>query len=63
MREKIVNDCLHNIMNLNNVHKLKGPENRRLGVRIQAATDLKTSNDSSTAKRSAIGVSVTDSRR
>ena len=37
------------------------PESRRLGVRILAATDLshKNSIDSSTAKRSTIGVNVT----
>ena len=42
-----------------------GPTYRRLGVRIPAAKDLsvKTGGDSSTAKRSAIGVSVTGPRR
>ena len=40
------------------------PESERLGFRIQAATDLsrKTGSKNSTAKRSAIVVSVTDPR-
>ena len=45
-----------------NVRRASG----RFGVRIPAATDLsrkKTGDDSSTAKRSAIGVSVTGLRR
>ena len=41
------------------------PASGRLGVRILAATDLsrKTGSDSSTAIRSAVGVSVTGPRR
>ena len=44
---------------------LDGPASGRLGVHIPAATDLnrKTGSDSSTAKRSAIGVSVTGPRK
>ena len=42
-----------------------GPTGGRLGVRIKAATDLsrETGSDSSTAKRSALGVSATGPRR
>ena len=41
------------------------PGSGKLGVRIQTATDLsqKTGSGSSTAKRTAIGVSVTGPRR
>ena len=43
--------------------KSVGPASGRLGVRIPAATVVITGTDSSTAKRLAIGVSVTGPRR